>query len=408
MFLIKIREYVRKPVAQNTLYMLCSYACRVFFQLTTFFFVARRLGPAAFGEFAALYALISLLSPFIELGGYTLIIRDITRDIPPRKALGNVLIVAVWTVPLGVIAAILLKVILLPTTPFVLFLTLTIASFAFGRMISLLQAVNVATSHLWKNVAYDLANGLLSIGFVGILYLQQGGIHMWIWLSAAQVTLVSLGGLYWFVRKYGVPHGMLNEGWERVTSGFHIAIGSSAQNASMDLDKAMLARLSTLEDAGIYAAAQKITTAAFLPVNAFLSAIYPKFFLLGKDGHIFARNYAKKALFVTIPYGVAVSSLIWFLAPYSTYVLGEKFQESQRALSYLAVIPLLQGIYWPFADALNGSGLQVIRARFQVIALTASVILNLVLIHKMGWLGAATASIISHTILLCSYCLVKK
>jgi O-antigen/teichoic acid export membrane protein len=201
---------------------------------------------------------------------------------------------------------------------------------------------------------------------------------------------------------------MLNEGWERVTSGFHIAIGSSAQNASMDLDKAMLARLSTLEDAGIYAAAQKITTAAFLPVNAFLSAIYPKFFLLGKDGHVFARNYAKKALFVTIPYGVAVSLLIWFLAPYSTYVLGEKFHESSKALAYLAVVPLLQGIYWPFADALNGSGLQAIRARFQVVALICGVLLNLMLISPLGWRGAALASIASQSILFFSYCLVKK
>lgn len=408
MIIEKIREYLSRPEAKNTMYMLGGYSCRVFFQLAVFFFIARRLGPSAYGEFTAIFALITLLNPFIELGGYSLIIRDIAKGVPPERALGNVLVVAAWTVPLGVFAATVLKLLLLPSTSYVLFLILTVASFAFGRMISLLQAVNVAKSQLWKNVVYDFANGLFSLICVSILYMLHGGIHLWIFLASIQVTFISLGGLYWFIRMYGAPTGNIREGWERVKSGFHFAIGLSAQNASSDIDKAMLARFAVLQDAGIYAAAQRITTAAFLPVNAFLSAIYPHFFSEGKNGHTFARNYAKKALLVTLPYGITISLLIWYFAPYSTYLLGEKFQESSKALVYLAVVPLLQGIYWPFADALNGSGLQVLRARFQVIALMCGVTLNLVLIHKIGWRGAACASIASQTILLFSYCFIKK
>ena len=69
-------------------------------------------------------------------------------------------------------------------------------------------------------------------------------------------------------------------------------------------------------------------------------------------------------------------------------------------MKLLALIPLIQGLYSPFADALTGSGHQAVRTRGQLAALVINILLNLWLIPIWGWAGAAWATIVSQILLL--------
>ena len=66
--------------------------------------------------------------------------------------------------------------------------------------------------------------------------------------------------------------------------GFWFSTSLSAQTIYNDVDKTMLARLATLDAAGIYAAAYRLIDIAFLPIRALLAAAYPSFFRHGEDG----------------------------------------------------------------------------------------------------------------------------
>ncbi len=62
------------------------------------------------------------------------------------------------------------------------------------------------------------------------------------------------------------------------------SIGLSAQGVYNDIDKVMLASLSSLGSAGVYAAAYRVIDLAFVPMRAVLSVTYVRFFRLGASG----------------------------------------------------------------------------------------------------------------------------
>jgi hypothetical protein len=57
--------------------------------------------------------------------------------------------------------------------------------------------------------------------------------------------------------------------------------------------KSRLARLGTLEAAGICVAAQRLTDVSFAPVSSLLYAEYPNFFTIGVDGISATLRYAE-------------------------------------------------------------------------------------------------------------------
>jgi O-antigen/teichoic acid export membrane protein len=198
---------------------------------------------------------------------------------------------------------------------------------------------------------------------------------------------------------WGFPRGKLRGLWARMREGWHFAFGQSAQMAHLDLDKALLPRLASLEAAGIYTAAFRFAAVAYLPLNAFESAIYPRFFQAGQRSLAEARRFAEQTLCVTAVYGLVAAACLWVVAPWLLrFSLGHDFAGSVAALRWLAVLPLLQSLYLPLADALTGSGRQAWRTGGQLGALLVSAGLNWWLIPQAGWRGAAWAMIVSHVV----------
>ena len=66
----------------------------------------------------------------------------------------------------------------------------------------------------------------------------------------------------------------------------------------------MVARLATLEAAGVYAAAYRLIDVAFIPVRALLSATLPGFFRAGDGGLEESMRYGKRMLMKALPYSL--------------------------------------------------------------------------------------------------------
>lgn len=220
------------------------------------------------------------------------------------------------------------------------------------------------------------------------------------WLYLLQSVLIGAAALSWTIMSYGRPSVGRVDLRERFQEGLHFAVGTSAQNAYTDVDKIMLPRLAGLEAVGIYTGAFRFVVVAFLPLNAFLGALYPRFFEAGQYGYSAARQVAWRALPITAAYGLLACTGLWLAAPLLPRLLGPGFGESVQALRALSVLLLVQSLYFPFADALTGSGLQRVRTAGQVGSLICNIGLNLVLIPRLGWLGAVYSSITTQVMLL--------
>jgi O-antigen/teichoic acid export membrane protein len=392
---------------RNTIWMLLGLGPKFVLQLIAFVLLARALGVQAFGAFSGALALATLLSPLVEMGGYSLIVRDIAAKIPVSRALGNTLLLGILTLPLSLGLLLAIKPFALPDVTWQVVLCVALAELLGARLLALVTAVHVAQGVLWRNAILEVTAGVVRLGLVGVLILSEGRIELWSWLYLAQTLMVGMGAIAWVWHSWGRPTARWIEMRSRVRPGLHFAVGLAAQSAYTDLDKAMLPRLAGLADSGIYASAFRFLTVAFLPLNAFLGAVYPRFFETGQHGYDHARRLAWRTLRVTAGYGLAALLVLWVLAPLLPFLLGSEFADSVNALRLLAVVLFIQSLYYPFADALTGSGRQEVRSRGQVAALLLNAALNIMLIPLYGWAGAAYATIVSQVLLLLLFTSVK-
>jgi len=378
-------------VAVHTATTFVGYAVRLALQLIGTAILTRTLGPSDFGAFAAALAAASILGSLTEAGGFSLVIRDTARGIGPRQAIGNALLRVALLLPATLPALFLFKLLALPYVPWGLTLSLAISHLVFGRVLAIVQGMFVAKQQFWRNAVLETTAGALFLLLAAVLNLADGDVMMWGLLVIVQFALVSLLGFIWLVRQYGWPSTSLHVALADLREGLYFASSTVMQLASADFDKVLLARLSSLEATGVYSAAARIVQLAYLPLNAFLAAVNSRFFQAGAQGSEHAMRFALRILPYTAAYGLIASVALYAIAPLLPVIFGTGFSSSTTAIRWLALIPLLQGLYFPFADALAGSNSIRLRTSAQAGALAVGVILGFTLIPPLGWLGAAIA-----------------
>jgi O-antigen/teichoic acid export membrane protein len=188
--------------------------------------------------------------------------------------------------------------------------------------------------------------------------------------------------------------------------GFYFGASLSAQTVYNDIDKTMLARLSTLDATGTYAAAYRMIDVVFTPVRSVLYASYPSFFRHGQGGIAASYAFAKRLLPMAVGYSAAAMIGLFVAAPVIPLLLGAEYARTVEALRWLALLPLLKSVHYFLADSLTGAGYQGVRTFAQMGVAVFNVALNLWLIPGYSWRGAAWASIASDAMLVVALYLV--
>jgi O-antigen/teichoic acid export membrane protein len=88
-----------------------------------------------------------------------------------------------------------------------------------------------------------------------------------------------------------------------------------------------------------------------------------------------------------------VSAVLFLSAPLIPHLIGRSYAESVTALRWLCLIPFLRCFHLSAGDAIAGAGYQRFRLVSQSIAAVGNLLLNLYLIPRYSWLGAAWASL---------------
>jgi O-antigen/teichoic acid export membrane protein len=200
-------------------------------------------------------------------------------------------------------------------------------------------------------------------------------------------------------RELGRPARVLGYPAAELREGVYFATSWSAQNVYNDIDKSMLARLSTLTATGIYGAAYRLIDVSFVPVRSLLAAAYPRFFRHGERGLRASLSVAKRLLPLGVGYAALVGVLLYISAPLLPRILGPDFEASIEATRLLAILPLLKAIHFFAADTLTGAGYQGQRTAAQVVVALVNIGINIPLIVHYSWRGAAWSSVASDGLL---------
>lgn len=396
--------FASSKLARNALWMFLGQGGRMVIRAAYFVVIARALGADGYGAFIGVTALVAIASPFSSWGSGDLLIRTVSRD-PERfsTSWGNALLVtlASGAALIGVILAIA-RAVLPDSIPLQLISVVALADLFAARVVDIGAQAYQAFERLDRTAVFralpNLARLLGASAMVLVVpeatALQWGWVYLLTTLLTCSFTVAVVG------HELGRPTFRPSEAFRDWKEGFYFAVSQSSQNIYNDIDKTMLARLATLEAAGIYAAAYRLLEVAFAPVRSILYASYARFFKVGADGIRGSVRLARKLLPVGWAFSLGGGLLLFIFAPIVPTILGDDYQNAAEAIRWLAFLPFLKTGHYFAADSLTGAGYQGLRSAIQIMVSVVNVCLNLWLIPAFSWVGAAVASLASDGLLM--------
>ncbi len=391
-----IARLKKSGLARDTMHLSIGQGLRLVIQAAYFVLIARSLGPTAYGAFAAVVALVSVLGPFSGMGTTNLFIRDVRSG--KRDAVicwGNGLLITVVSGSLLTAVVLLVNSLFHLKTGAFIVLVVCISDLIFMK-ITELAAFGFAASNRMKDTSIQsVVVSLLRLVAIGILVLTLPSVSLseWVWAYLVSGIIGTAYAVYRGTTLWGRPKLQLNSLREDLSEGLFFSISTSATSIYNDVDKIMLGRLSDFVSTGIYSAAYRLIDVSMTPVRSLVSAAYPVFFKKGVDGITATHPYAKSLIVKASMYGLAISASLWIFAPILPLILGKQYILAVPALRLLAPIPLLRCFHVFLADSLSGAGFQRVRTGIQVGVGVANVVANLYILPRFSWRGAAWTSL---------------
>ena len=250
---------------------------------------------------------------------------------------------------------------------------------------------------------YRMSQATFSIISIFIItqFIMDGNVPVYAYLSSLAIVsvLAVVSFRYWFNKKK-----VINE-FEQVedlalskilTISIPLMLAQSVQFIMAWTDKLMLGNMMSSEAVGIYFTAFKLSMFASISLMAINSIASPKFAeMFGEEdfeGLKKVVHQSTKLIFLsTLPLVIIFSIFSEFLLG----MFGEEFRVGSTAFIYLAIGKLISSFSGSVGGLLQMTGKQVIFMKILFFGAIVNVILNFILIPKLGIEGAALASMIS-------------
>jgi O-antigen/teichoic acid export membrane protein len=375
-----------------------AMAARLALQIIVFGIVAGSMGATQFGAFASVAALAAIISSFSGWGADQLLLRRVSRarDELPMAMATSLAFIGVSVPPFVLLAIIVVPLAIDSSIPWQLVFFIAMSDIGFAR-------VNGIAASCYQAVGQPMGTLRLSIGFAAARVMTA-----LLWVTVAQrhdalswahyyfaISLVAGIVSTWRVRRdLGPPRWQI--AWHEWRDGFHFALQTASQSAFGSVDKPVVAALSDLSVAGLYAAASRIVTAAGIPVSALLFSAYVRFFQVGVAGSRASARLAVSLLPVGIGLGALGTVATLVLAPLAPRVLGASYAGTYGALLLLAPLPIFRAIQSLALDVLVSSGHTGLRTVAQIAMPPVNILLCFLLVPSHGAMGAALAALLTH------------
>ena len=396
-----LRRLRRSQLAANTLVVAGGTAGRLLLQIALFIVVARLLGPADYGAFIGVTALVAIVSTFSGLACEVILVKRVARDRSEfGAAFGHALILLLATAPVLTAISVAGAWLIVGTAlDWWLVALIAVGDLLFLRLSLLCGACYQAFDRVHWSAALNIGLGACRLAAALIAVFATAGLDLETWavLYSASAVLAAALSYVVVVRMLGRPQLRLLR--DELSFGLHSSVQSALYFTLRDADKPLLARLATLEAAGIYAAAFRIADAAIVPIRSLMYAAYASFFRHGADGVGGSSRFALRILPLALAYGL-LAGICVALMPYAVpWILGANYQAAGDVLLLFAVLPFLHAAYNIGGDALTASGHQSARSTAHLIGALLMVASCLLLIPRYGAMGAAVANVMSHAVL---------
>ena len=360
--------------------------------------MARYLGPQNLGSLSYVAALVGLLGPLGNLGVRGSLSAMLCEKRPLPGLLGSALVIEL--IGTLVLAVVLIPFALTARDPVIVGLivlavvsNLLSSSEVFevellnrekGTQIARVGTIQTIAGAVLSVLALLAQAPLLVFGGLPIL---QAAIRGWLLAVAAQATTL----LQLFKQaSWKTSRALIQRGWPLLIAGLSVML-------YMKSDQVMLEWLRGPEDVGQYSVAVRVAESLyFLPVvlsNTFLPRIGQG---TGQfDSDLDLRQLYRSAWLL----GIGMMAISMLLLPsLIPVVFGTEFLPAKAALIWLGPAAFAVSIGCASDAWLNTQGLQKLIAQRSAVGAVTNIALNIFLISRMGFVGAALATSISYIV----------
>jgi O-antigen/teichoic acid export membrane protein len=404
---VELRRVRASSMARNAGWMALGQGSGFLLQAAYFLLIARLLGATEYGVYAGAFALTSILGQYSAMGSGTLFLRYVTADRRQFSVYwGNILVTTTAASVLIVAALALFSGSLLGPGTRSITLLAAVANCLCLQLTASAARVFQTYEELRTTAGLSLANNFARTlaAAVMLVALRRASAYQWSVATLAVSFLAAALSVLMVTVRFGRPSFSFAQMRRDLLEGLGYSFASSTATAYNDVDKAMLSHYGMNAANGIYSMAYRVIDVATIPIVAVREAAMPRFFRSGSGGIRGAAPFAWRLLWRTLPLGALAGLAVFVAAPLVPRLAGGGFQESAPALRWLCLIPLFRSAHQMTGSAITGSGLQRYRTLSQLLAVGLNVGLNVWLIPRHGWLGAAWSSLATDGMLAAANC----
>ena len=400
-----------KTITQNTTYYTLALVFQKVLALIYFTFLARGLGVEDLGKYTFAFSFTTIFSVLVDVGLSSVLTREIAKHQKNEKnILSNVL-------GLKVILSIVVYGIIILLVNFLGYPALVKNLVYLTGLVMLLDNFSLtwwATLRGHQNLKYES----IGISLFQLIVVLVGGIFLYLKLDVIYLVLVmilassfncifSYCQMFYYLKlkpRIAIDKKVI---LNLLKISIPFALAGIFARLNTQIDTVFLSKLGCSSfdicdaNVGIYSVATRITLALhFIPL-AFVAAVFPamsKLFVEDKEKLVRTFEKAMRYLMV-IAFPLAVGVIV--LAPiFVPKIFGKAYVNSILPLQILMVS--LAGIFltFPIGAFLNATSRQMRNTLNIGIAVVVNIILNLILIPKFTYVGAAAASLVSTLIIL--------
>lgn len=400
----KLNKLVSSERFQNSLAIFKSFIFQLIVQGIYFVILARTFAPNRYGAYVGIVAIVAIFMPFATWGSEKVLIQHVSRDRRLfREYWGTTILKTLCFGSLCIsLILIVYSLISIPNISIYSVFFVALANLIFLRLNDVARDGFLAVGQLnyTGRTIFLVSLNRFFASVLMIVAFDNPSIILWTMLYCGATFLAAVISGLLVIKHVDYPQFKLSKIMTELPLGFSFAIGISARSIYNDLDKSMLAKLSTLESAGIYGAAYHILNVAFTPIISLAMASYRNFFQQGVSGIKGSFKLCKKLLPSSLGYSfLAILGLV-IGAPIIPLILGAEYGNSAIALVWLSPTIFFRTMHLFAADTLTGADLQSVRSGTQVVVAMINGLLNFWLIPRYSWYGAIWATIASEFLLM--------
>lgn len=401
-------------IARNTTLLTGAYILQKVFAFVYFTLIARWIGPADVGKYVFAVSLTTLLAIFIDLGMTPVLIRETSKFKESGSLyLGNIMSLKLILGVLAYIAAQIIVVALHKDQT-------TLQMVSITGLVMVLDSFTLSFFGILRanqNLSYEA----ISIIFNQLVILMVGIAGLWLKFPLVILAWALLGGsLVSFIfslillKRKELARMKFNLSWKLISGLLIIALPFALAGVFTRIysyiDQVLLSVLIGDKELGWYSVAYKITFAfQFIP-SAFAAAIYPAMSNYFQHAPQKLSQLFEKSMFFLMLISLPVAAGIAVAAPELIRIIyGTRYLNSILPLQILIVAMPAIFLSFPVGSVLNSTNRQHLNTINLGVTMVINVILNLILIPKFQYLGAAFAATVSlYYLFLGNYYFVRK